>query len=164
MKDMILSQAAQLQSWLEEVRRDLHQHPETGFDLTYTKETVKRELIAMGYEPKDCGKAGVVALALPQGTVILAVGGGGVKAIVPVWAVHLQGGTLQEAIGKPVFCGSAIFPQGKGGSQVISCPYVVAFFCCSFSLPVAIRKGAIVQGGAVNQSLERKEVVVVFLR
>lgn len=63
MKDMILSQAAALQSWMEEVRRDLHMHPETGFDLNYTLDKVRSELTAMGYEPKDCGRAGIVALA-----------------------------------------------------------------------------------------------------
>ena len=63
MKDMILNQAKELQGWLEEVRRDLHMHPETGFDLAYTIEKVKSELRAMGYDPQDCGKAGVVALA-----------------------------------------------------------------------------------------------------
>ena len=63
MKDMILSQAAALQSWMEEVRRELHMHPETGFDLNYTLDKVRSELTAMGYEPKDCGRAGIVALA-----------------------------------------------------------------------------------------------------
>ncbi|MBR4862222.1 MAG: amidohydrolase [Firmicutes bacterium] len=63
MKDMILNQAGQLQGWLEEVRRDLHMHPETGFELNHTLEKVRTELKAMGYEPKDCGKAGIVALA-----------------------------------------------------------------------------------------------------
>ena len=34
-----------------------------GFDLTQTKALVKKALTEMGYEPKDCGKAGVIALA-----------------------------------------------------------------------------------------------------
>ncbi len=63
MKEEILVQAEQLQSWLEDVRRDLHMHPETGFDLDYTLEKVEGELKAMGYEPKRCGKAGIVVLA-----------------------------------------------------------------------------------------------------
>ena len=37
MKEQILSRAKQLQPELLEIRRDLHRHPETGFDLTYTK-------------------------------------------------------------------------------------------------------------------------------
>lgn len=63
MKEKILVQAEQLQGWLEDVRRDLHMHPETGFDLDYTLEKVEGELKAMGYEPKRCGKAGIVVLA-----------------------------------------------------------------------------------------------------
>ena len=49
----------QLQSW----RRTLHRHPEVGFDLPQTKVLVKQALTEMGYEPQDCGKAGVIALA-----------------------------------------------------------------------------------------------------
>lgn len=63
MKDQILDHAKELQPELLEIRRDLHRHPETGFDLTYTKEKVRQELINMGYEPQECGKAGLVALA-----------------------------------------------------------------------------------------------------
>jgi len=60
MKEKILEQAKSLQPMLLDIRRDLHRHPETGFDLTYTKEKVKQELIHMGYAPQDCGKAGLV--------------------------------------------------------------------------------------------------------
>lgn len=60
MKEKILEQAKVLQSQLLTIRRDLHRHPETGFDLSYTKEKVRKELLAMGYEPIDCGKAGLV--------------------------------------------------------------------------------------------------------
>lgn len=63
MKEEILLQAEQMQGWLEDVRRDLHMHPETGFNLDYTLEKVEGELKAMGYEPKRCGKAGIVVLA-----------------------------------------------------------------------------------------------------
>lgn len=62
MKEQILARAKELQPELLNIRRDLHRHPETGFDLTYTKEKVRQELTNMGYEPKDCGKAGLVAL------------------------------------------------------------------------------------------------------
>lgn len=61
MKEKILEQAKALQSQLLDIRRDLHRHPETGFNLTYTKETVRKELLAMGCEPIDCGKSGLVA-------------------------------------------------------------------------------------------------------
>ena len=60
MKEQLLAQARELQPMLEEFRRDLHKHPETGFDLTYTKAKVKAALEEMGYEPEECGKAGLV--------------------------------------------------------------------------------------------------------
>lgn len=60
MKEQILERAKNLQPKLLELRRELHRHPETGFDLTYTKEKVRQELLAMGYEPQNCGKAGLV--------------------------------------------------------------------------------------------------------
>ena len=59
----LLSKASGLQEKLQVIRRDLHAHPELGFDLNYTKELVKKELIRMGYEPQECGKCGLVALA-----------------------------------------------------------------------------------------------------
>ena len=62
MKEQILARAKELQPELLDIRRDLHRHPETGFDLIYTKEKVRQELVNMGYEPTDCGKAGLVVL------------------------------------------------------------------------------------------------------
>lgn len=44
-------------------RRYLHMHPETGFDTSNTLAFVKQELTSMGYEPKECGKSGLVAMA-----------------------------------------------------------------------------------------------------
>lgn len=44
-------------------RHYLHKHPGTGFDTKETISYVKKALTDMGYEPKDCGKAGIVALA-----------------------------------------------------------------------------------------------------
>ena len=44
-------------------REYLHAHAETGFELKDTLPYVKSELEKMGYEPKLCGKAGLVALA-----------------------------------------------------------------------------------------------------
>ena len=73
MKEMILKLAKELQPKLQEMRRDLHKHPEVGFELTYTKEKVKNELLSMGYEPVECGKAGIVAVVggKKQGKTIL---------------------------------------------------------------------------------------------
>lgn len=58
----ILQEAA-YQEQLVQTRRYLHSHPETGFDLKNTTEYVRKELIAMGYEPVMCGKSGIIALA-----------------------------------------------------------------------------------------------------
>jgi hippurate hydrolase len=59
----LLEEAKGLQNKLIADRRYLHEHPETGFDLTNTLAFVKQELEKMGYEPIPCGKAGLVVLA-----------------------------------------------------------------------------------------------------
>ena len=59
----LLKEARALEPQLQQWRRTLHRHPEVGFDLPRTKELVKKALTEMGYEPRDCGKAGVIALA-----------------------------------------------------------------------------------------------------
>ena len=56
-------EAAKLQETLVTDRRYLHAHAETGFELKDTLAFVKKELQEMGYEPVECGKAGLVALA-----------------------------------------------------------------------------------------------------
>jgi hippurate hydrolase len=58
-----LQEAKALESELLADRRYLHQHPGTGFDTQAALSYVRQELTAMGYEPKDCGQAGIVALA-----------------------------------------------------------------------------------------------------
>ena len=58
----VLTRSGELHPWLEEVRHDLHRHPEVGFELSYTKDRVKRELEEMGFTPEDCGKCGLVVL------------------------------------------------------------------------------------------------------
>lgn len=59
----LIKEAESLQSELTLIRRDLHQHPEVGFDLPYTKAFVKRKLEGLGYEARELGRAGIVALA-----------------------------------------------------------------------------------------------------
>lgn len=61
--EQLLKEAENLQDWLVASRRHLHSHAETGFDLKNTLAFVKQELTAMGYQPVECGKAGLVALA-----------------------------------------------------------------------------------------------------
>ena len=59
----LLQEAAGYEEQLVKTRRYLHTHPGTGFDIAETVAYVKQELISMGYEPQECGKAGLVALA-----------------------------------------------------------------------------------------------------
>ena len=61
--ETLLQEAAALQKTLVSHRRYLHTHPEIGFDLKDTLSFVKKELIGMGYDPTECGKAGIIALA-----------------------------------------------------------------------------------------------------
>ncbi len=57
----VLERAKTLKKELVENRRWLHEHAEVGFELSKTKAFVKEKLSQMGYEPVDCGKAGVIA-------------------------------------------------------------------------------------------------------
>ena len=61
--EQLQKEAAEMQEMLVSTRRYLHTHAETGFDLKETVAFVKKELQSMGYEPIQCGKAGLVALA-----------------------------------------------------------------------------------------------------
>ncbi len=57
----LLQQAAKMQPELVEIRHYLHSHAETGFSLPNTTVYVKERLTRMGYTPKDCGRAGIIA-------------------------------------------------------------------------------------------------------
>ncbi|MBE5887119.1 MAG: amidohydrolase [Lachnospiraceae bacterium] len=59
----MLKEALKIQSQIQTDYEQLHAHAETGFDLTQTGAYVKKRLLEMGYEPVDCGKAGIVATA-----------------------------------------------------------------------------------------------------
>lgn len=61
--EILLSEAENFKETLIKDRRFFHTHPEVGFDLKLTKEYVKKELLSMGYEPVECGKCGLLALA-----------------------------------------------------------------------------------------------------
>ena len=61
--ELIMKAAKQYEEQMIADRRKLHSCPGIGFDLDDTVAYVKAELTAMGYEPQECGKAGVVALA-----------------------------------------------------------------------------------------------------
>ncbi len=61
--EQILEESEKLQDKLIFNRRYLHSHAETGFDLKDTFAFVKKELKELGYEPAECGKADLIALA-----------------------------------------------------------------------------------------------------
>lgn len=61
--EQLLQEAQQLKQKIIENRRYLHMHPGTGFDLDETVSYVKQELSDMGYEPLECGKAGLIVTA-----------------------------------------------------------------------------------------------------
>ncbi len=63
MKDIILNEAAGLFEEVQRHRRWLHAHAEVGFNLTQTREYVRNALENMGYEVRNCGKAGLVTVA-----------------------------------------------------------------------------------------------------
>lgn len=61
--EMLRKEAEEFRQQMIADRRYLHAHPGTGFDIPDAVSYVKEELVKMGYEPEDCGRAGVVALA-----------------------------------------------------------------------------------------------------
>ncbi len=63
MKDALFSRAHALQEELVTHRRHLHRNAEVGMDLPKTIQYVKERLTEFGYQPEECGKSGIVALA-----------------------------------------------------------------------------------------------------
>jgi hippurate hydrolase len=61
--ETILQEARAMEGDIIASRRYLHAHPGTGFETAEALAYVREQLSAMGYEPKDCGKAGIIALA-----------------------------------------------------------------------------------------------------
>ena len=57
----LLKDAKKIQAELVEYRRYLHQNAECGFALNKTMPYIKEQLRGMGYTPKRCGKAGLIA-------------------------------------------------------------------------------------------------------
>ena len=58
----LLCDAEAIQPELVNIRRELHRHPEVGFDLPYTKAFVMKKLTEFGCEPQELGRAGVTAI------------------------------------------------------------------------------------------------------
>jgi hippurate hydrolase len=61
LNEQLLAEAKKLSQEFIQNRRYLHEHAETGFGLIKTLAFVKNQLEEMGYEPKLCGKSGLVA-------------------------------------------------------------------------------------------------------
>lgn len=57
----LLEETRKMQGELVQMRRYLHENAETGFALKKTGAFVEEKLKKMGYAPKKCGKAGVMA-------------------------------------------------------------------------------------------------------
>ena len=57
----LLNESKNYKAQLIDNRHYLHEHPGTGFDIAETIAYVKAELAEMGYDVKDCGKAGLTA-------------------------------------------------------------------------------------------------------
>lgn len=61
--EQLLQEAAQMKEAMIADRRYLHAHAGTGFEIEDTCGYVEKKLKDMGYQPKRCGEAGLVALA-----------------------------------------------------------------------------------------------------
>ena len=59
----MLKEAMDIQEQIKADYEHLHACPEVGFELTKTRAYVKKRLLEMGYQPMDCGKAGIVVTA-----------------------------------------------------------------------------------------------------
>ncbi|MBQ7933608.1 MAG: amidohydrolase [Lachnospiraceae bacterium] len=62
-KELIWKEAGELQEKIAVHQSGLHRNPEVGFALQQTCNYVREQLQQLGYAPKDCGKAGLVATA-----------------------------------------------------------------------------------------------------
>lgn len=59
----MIKEAMDIQEQIKADYEHLHTCAEVGFELTKTRAYVKKRLLEMGYQPMDCGKAGIVAIA-----------------------------------------------------------------------------------------------------
>jgi amidohydrolase len=60
------SEIATLTPTLVEIRRDIHKHPELGFEEHRTQRLIKGWLSKLGYEPRECARTGLVADLRPD--------------------------------------------------------------------------------------------------
>jgi amidohydrolase len=60
--DLLEESMKSAESWMIDLRRDIHAHPELGFETLRTAALIARELRGLGLSPKEAvGRAGVVA-------------------------------------------------------------------------------------------------------
>ena len=64
--DDLSSEVDSLTPTLTEIRRDIHKHPELGFEELRTQRLVKGWLTQLGYEPKECARTGLYADLRPD--------------------------------------------------------------------------------------------------
>ena len=70
-KEQIMQEARALAPEITDHRHWLHSHAETGFALRETKPYVRAALEAMGYEVRECGKAGLTTTVGKSGGKVL---------------------------------------------------------------------------------------------
>src|SRR5437588_10307959 len=59
---MTVSLQDEVLSRVVELRRDIHRHPELGFEETRTQDVIEHELDSIGVEHRRCARTGVVAV------------------------------------------------------------------------------------------------------
>jgi amidohydrolase len=60
------SEIESLTPTLTDIRRDIHKHPELGFEELRTQRLIKGWLTQLGYEPRECARTGLVADLRPE--------------------------------------------------------------------------------------------------
>ena len=68
-------EALELKDFMIKVRRDLHMHPELGYELQYTNEVVTKYLNEWGIEYYNCAKTGICAIITGKGEKTIAIRG-----------------------------------------------------------------------------------------
>jgi len=60
------SEIANLTPTLTEIRRDIHKHPELGFEEERTQRLIRGWLTQLGFQPRDCARTGLIADLRPD--------------------------------------------------------------------------------------------------
>jgi len=65
LKQIILQEAKEIESYIIKTRRYIHQHPETAFEEVNTRNFVEAELKSFGYETVRTARTGVIGILRP---------------------------------------------------------------------------------------------------